>query len=153
MDFCSRHPHPPPLLNGQGDFFIQEWAQQPLEKFAEIPSFESMKQLPRKTITTINKWRGPTTTTVTVTAMDTMTYRVFSGGGAQDGLLLPGDTGQRRSQLPGVIPGYSQVSWRPVAKVQDMYGSVNRQRMFLKTTQLFMGILGGGVFCLFYFPK
>lgn len=45
---------------------IQEWAQTPLEKFAEIPSFESMKQLPRKTITTINKWRGPTTTTAVV---------------------------------------------------------------------------------------
>ena len=75
-----------------------------------------MKQLPRKTITTINKWRGPTTTTVTVTAMYTMTYRVFSGCSAEDGLLLPGDTGQRRSQLPGVIPGYSQVSWAAGSK-------------------------------------
>ena len=111
MNLCPHHPHPPPILTHQGDFFIQEWAQQPLEKFAEIPSFESMKQLPRKTITTINKWRGPTTTTVTVTAMDTLMYRVFSGGGAKDGLLLPGDTCQRRSQLPGVFPGYSQVSW------------------------------------------
>jgi len=42
---------------------IQEWAQTPLEKFAEIPSFESMRSTPRKTITLINKWQGPTTTT------------------------------------------------------------------------------------------